>query len=230
VSYRRTVRALQAELGELLEEQTQTVDLASFRQWDGRPVEFMREVLDFHPWTRQEEIACTLEAHPLVAVVGANSVGKDALLSHYALYWALAKGGLVLIISPTDRQNRQILFKEIRGAWHRASEGLPGRLLTHAYEPGGEEAGILAMTSTSVSRLTGHHEGKVLVILSEAQDLEPFVLEAALSNATGPEDRIVQSGNPLHPTGAFHDAAKGDTWATVTIRAADHPNVQEGER
>ncbi len=230
MTYRRAVESLRLELGELLEAQEQVRDLSVYRAYDGRPVDFLREVLRFDPWSRQEDIANTLEHHPLVAVVGANAVGKDALLAHYALYWALARGGTALLISPTERQNVQILMREIRGCWHRVDGGLPGRLLVNAYEVGeGQPGGILAMTSTSVSRLTGFHGEKVLMILSEAQDLEPFVLEAALSCATGPEDRIVQSGNPLHPFGFFHDAARGDTWATVTIPAADHPNVLEGK-
>ncbi|MFH1833760.1 MAG: hypothetical protein ABH877_01945, partial [bacterium] len=229
MSYRRAVEALRTELGEILEEQTKAVDLAAHRAYDGRPVEFMREVLGFEPWSRQEEVVLTLERHPLVAVVGANSVGKDALLAHYALYWALARRGLALLVAPTERQNREILFREIRSAWQRVRGGLPGRLLTHAYDPGaGSEGGILAMTSTAVSKLTGFHGERVIFVLSEAQDLEPFVLEAALSCATGPEDRIVQAGNPLFPTGSFFDAALGDTWATVTIPAAEHPNVVEG--
>ncbi len=230
MTYRRAVDALRIELGELLEAQEQVRDLSAYRAYDGRPVAFLREILKFEPWSRQEDIAETLERHPLVAVVGANAVGKDAMVAHLALYWTLTKGGTALIVSPTERQNVQILMREIRGAWHRVEGGLPGRLLTHAYDPGeGQAGGILAMTSTSVGRLTGFHGEKVLMILSEAQELEPFVLEAALACATGPADRIVMSGNPLYPSGDFHRAAQpGSGWAVVTIPAAEHPNVVQG--
>lgn len=200
MSFRTSVRRLQAELGDLLERAERAVDLSEYRAYDGRPVAFFREKLAWEPWEKQRELAETLERHPLVCAVGANSVGKDAVLAMYALYWSLAKGGLALIVPPTERQNRRILFREIRDAWHRVDGGLPGELYVQSYAPGeGEPGGALAMTSTSVSKLTGFHGEKVLVILSEAQDLEPYVFEAALACATGPDDVIVQGGNPLHP-------------------------------
>jgi len=117
---------------------------------------------------------------PLVCVVGANGVGKDWLLARLALWWAYAKGGLVLITAPTERQAREVLFGEIRRAWHRAGEDeLPGELFTSNLRLGPDRSGgIIGMTSTAASRLTGFHGERVLGVLSEAPALEhPNVVE-----------------------------------------------------
>ena len=64
--------------------------------------------------------------------------------------------------------------------------------------------------------------------LSEAQGLEAIAVEAMLSCATGSDDRLLMVGNPLEPSGQFYEAARGDTWASITIPAAEHPNIVEG--
>ena len=188
----------------------------------------MREVLGASPWSCQIEIAQTVLECPLVCVQGANSVGKDFTIGQLALWWAYARGGLVLVTAPTQRQVREVLFGEISKAWHQARD-LPGELFSQALRLGpGTEGGIIGFTSTAVSNLTGFHGPRILGVLSEAQGLEPMAWEGLLSCATGGEDKLLAVGNPLQPSGQFYEAARGDTWASITIPAAEHPNIVEG--
>ena len=182
------------------------------------------------PWSKQVEAALAIEDEPLVALVGANGVGKDAFLAVHALYWTYAKGGLCIIQAPTQRQVREVLFGEIGKAWYRAKD-LPGELFTSALRLGPEsDAGILGFTSSpgAVSKLTGFHGSTLLGVLSEAQGLEQEPWEGMMSCLVGPDDRLIASGNPLFPSGRFYEAAKGGSWKTITIPAASHPNIVEG--
>ena len=79
-----------------------------------------------------------------------------------------------------------------------------------------------------MSNLTGFHGARILGVLSEAQGLEAIAVEAMLSCATGSDDRLLMVGNPLEPSGQFYEAARGDTWASITIPAAEHPIIVEG--
>ena len=227
MSYQGAVKRLRSELGELLETHDNARDLAAFWRYEDDPVGFMREVLGAEPWSKQIEIANTVLASPLVCVVGANSVGKDFTIGQLALWWAYARGGLVLVTAPTQRQVREVLFGEISRAWHRAKD-LPGELYSQALRLPGSEGGILGFTSTAVSSLTGFHGPRILGVLSEAQGLEPMAFEAMLACATGSEDKILMVGNPLEPSGRFYEASRGDVWDSITIPAKEHPNIVEG--
>ena len=221
---------LGTELGELLDQRHNLRGLSHYRQYDGRPLDFYREVLGWTPWSKQVEVALAIEEEPLVALIGANGVGKDAFLAVHALYWTYAKGGMVLIQAPTQRQVREVLFGEIAKAWYRAKD-LPGELFTSALRLGPEsDGGIIGFTSSpgSVSKLTGFHGGTLLGVLSEAQGLEQEPWEGMMSCLVGPDDRLVASGNPLFPSGRFYEAANSDGWRTITIPALEHPNIAEG--
>ena len=228
MSYQGAVKRLRSELGELLETRDNVRDLDAFGKYKDDPVGFMRDVLGADPWSRQIEIAETVLELPLVCVQGANGVGKDFTIGQLALWWAYARRGLVLVTAPTQRQVREVLFGEISRAWHRADD-LPGELFAQALRLGpGTEGGIIGFTSTAVSNLTGFHGARILGVLSEAQGLEPMAWEGLLSCATGSEDKLLAVGNPLQPSGQFYEAARGDTWASITIPAAEHPNMLEG--
>lgn len=217
--------------GAMLEQRTKgRTHRALQRQYQGRPLAFIREVLRGHLTPQQEAVVAAVEAHPLVAVPGAVGVGKDYVATALAMYWAYIEGALVIFQAPTERQATVILMREVRDHFARASD-LPGDLFQRALiVPGAHRAAIRTMTSTESSKLTGFHAPDVRVVLSEAQGLEPHAWEAAFSVAIGPRDRIMAVGNPLSPEGRFFDAclAPDTKWHTVTLSALDHPNLLTG--
>ena len=227
MSYQSAVKRLRSELGELLEARENVQDLADYRVYDGRPLDFFRDVLSWTPWSKKIEATQAIDEHPMSVLVGAQGVGKDALLSAFSLYWTYAKGGLVLLTAPTQRQIRSVLFGEIARLWHGTD--LPGELFTSSLTLGAEsDAGIIGFTSTSVSALTGFHASRCLGVLSESQGLSGDAWEGLLACCVGADDRIVCSGNPLYPSGRFHQAAGSDNWGTVTIPVEQNPNIIEG--
>lgn len=89
--------------------------------------------------------------------------------------------------------------------------------------------GIRAFTAKDVSSFTGHHQGSLMVIVTEAQGVEAGVWEGAFANLTGADSKFLVTGNPLEPSGRFYQVANSDNWQKVQIAASDHPNVIEGE-
>ncbi len=223
------LRKLGEDVGELLTRRARGRSLASFATYWGRPEAFAVEVLGAKLWSRQEHILAAVREHPLVVVQAANGVGKDYTAAVLALYWSIAGQGLVLAQAPTERQAVEIFMGEVRRLWQRRAD-LPGELFTRALRiPESEHAGILSMTSTDSSKLTGHHAPRVLVVLGEAQGLEDHAWEAALSVAVGDHDRILAYGNPLSPDGRYFAACRdGSGWERLKITAHECPNVVEG--
>ena len=192
---------------------------------------FLRKILGFEPWSAQQQIIDLIDGpNPVnrLCVIGANAIGKDSLLARLALWWVYARCGLVLITAPTLRQLEQIIVRqELLPAFQRTNANGPvldGDLHSRMLKrPGHPESGIVLFTSKDISRLSGYHHKNLLIILSEAQGLEPHVWDAALSCATDPSNVIIASGNPLFGGDRFEAASL--RWKSVRISALDHPNL-----
>ncbi len=221
------VRKLGLEVGELLADQG-PINWERFSEYAGKPVRFLTNVLLEKPWDRQKDIANALTQHRLVSVASANGIGKDWLAARITAYWVLALQGFVLLVGPTERQVRHTLMGELRRCFHKAN--LPGKLYEQAWkvDPDRTNAGVVAFISNEVSRLTGYHAERVLVVLSEAQGIPDELWEALLANATGAEDRVLALGNPLFESGRFFQTSRADHWHFMRIPASQHPNVKKG--
>lgn len=187
----------------------------------------MRVELGFEPYPKQIEMVEAFERDRRTVVRGNHGAGKDAVLAPLMLYAAYVMGMLVLAISATEKQLLGQLWRELT---NRFSERLPGELFTADLRIGGEKR-IIAMTSGSVSNLTGWHDPNgVFVAISESQSeqVEAAAFDAAIANAVDDASRIMVVGNPIKPEGRFYEASKKPTWRAIQISALDHPNVQEG--
>ncbi len=218
------------DLGDLLASHERGRDLSEFGRYAEDPVGFIRDVLHGEPWSRQVEIAEAVKESPLVVVRSAQAVGKDWIAGRLALWWVYARGGLVLLTGPTERQVREVVMGEVARAFGRAKD-LPGEMFQMALRLGREEkAGIIAFTSTEASKLTGFHAPLLMAILTEAQGCEGFAWEGLLACATGAEDRILAIGNPLAPSGRFYAVSRPRSgWKAIRIAADEHPNLREGK-
>lgn len=225
---RHEVNRLEEQFGKLLDAHGGEEKLEDLGRYGDRPVEFIREVLDGKPIGPQEDIARAVLEHPRVTVQAANAVGKDWMASRLALWWVYARKGLVLLTGPTLRQIRDVLMNEIRSAWGQA-EDLPGELYESALRVDREaKAEIRAFTSSDTSKLTGHHAGSMLCIITESQGIDDHVWEAMFANLASEESRLLALGNPLSPSGRFYQICRSDHWHRIQIGASDHPNVQQG--
>jgi hypothetical protein len=221
------LRRLKADVGELVERHERAKGVAEFSRYRDAPLAFITEVLHGEPWSRQVDIIESVARNPLTVVRSCNAAGKDYIAAHLALWFVYARGGLVLLTGPTERQVREIVMREVARAFGRAQD-LPGELYQMALKLGREEhAGILAFTSSEASKLSGFHGPKVMACLTEAQALEEWCWEGLLACTTGSDDKVLAVGNPLTNAGKFFTASQSDAWHAIRISAEEHPNVRE---
>jgi hypothetical protein len=98
-----------------------------FSTWASRPTDFVREVLNEHLWSRQQEIATAVVTDRRVAVPSCHGAGKSFLAARLVAWWLAtrpAEESFVVTSAPTFAQVRAILWREIAGAQARGR--LPG--------------------------------------------------------------------------------------------------------
>jgi len=212
------------------------------------PEGFIRDVLkDDKLWDKTLEMIESVRVNRKTTVKGANAVGKDHTAAELALWWMYAKGGLVIVTGPTQKQVFEIFFgRELRSLSARAGLAKVQRFVVRAIEDdifedderddieGKEKCGILGVVSTDVSKMTGHHAPYVMCIVSEAQGVTGLAFSTIFNNATGEDDRFLVVGNPKAPEvdkTDFYDTFREDSgWNRITIPAAAHPNIVQKQR
>jgi hypothetical protein len=203
--------------------------LRRFARFADDPVGFIESVTGSRLTEAQKRIAEAVRDHRLTAVRSCNGAGKDFIAARIACWHVLARRGFALITGPTDRQVREVVMGELRRAITPFGPTLPGELLETSWRfDASEPMGVLAFTSNDVSRVTGFHAPRLLVIVTEAQGIEPFAWEGILANTTGGDSRILAVGNPLNPSGKFFEVSRSPQWCSIQLSAFDHTNVVEG--
>ena len=227
LSSRATLDRIKEQIGDLLEENPRKYDPKKYRKYRNDPARFIKEVLKGTKiWSRQIEICQSVVDHRNTVVRSSNQLGKDWVAAGISLWWTYARSGLVILSGPTLAQVKDICFMEIRRHFNRAGD-LPGLLFEQALRIRDidENMGIVGVTSSESSRLTGRHGGRVLVIVTEGQGVEDWAYEGLRANALGHEDRFLILGNPLFADGKFYRYSHAHNWNAIAISGLEHPNV-----
>jgi hypothetical protein len=222
------------ELGDMLSQGAKD-DKRDFTVYADDPKGFFYDVLHDHLlYDLQLDIIESVRTQPLTTVRGAHSMGKDHVAAGLGLWFAYCKPGRtkVMITGPTQHQVEEILFEDELKRAHESAK-LPGQLYSKALRiPGKPSRLIFGRVSTEIAKLTGHHAPYVMCIVTEAQDkdVSDLAFDAALANATGPNDRILVVGNPTEPTGSFWATHQvNSAWNKIIMPATKHPNVIHGK-
>lgn len=223
-----TLAQLDALADKIIAEHGNARDAKDLTKYRGRPLDFIREELNYTLYDKQIEVVLSFEKYKKTAVRGCHGAGKDAVLGPIALYAAYCLEMLVLITSATESQLLDQTFREVGMRFNDSK--LPGTLYTADLRINGTKR-ILCRTSGSVSNLTGYHDAKgVCVLISEAQgeQTEAAAFDAADANTTDDLSKIVVVGNPISPEGRFFEINRKRTWNAIRISAFDHPNIKQG--
>jgi hypothetical protein len=216
---------LERQYGELLERHRRRGKARDLSVYADRPAQFAKEVLGAELWWKQLEIMEAVRDQPLVSVRSANAVSKDHTAACLMLHWALARRGLVLLTAPKERQLVDLQLRgEIRRHFQRGRLHQYAELYTTELRiPGADYAGIRAGVATAEAGLGGSHAPLVLIVLTEANGIPQFALDALLGCATGPNDRVLAIGNPLAETESWFrkSHAPDSGWHTIKISAGD---------
>ncbi len=197
------------------------------------PAAFMAEWLGADLWAKQIEIAEAVRDHRRVAVKSCHSSGKSFLSARLVLWFLHAyPGAVVITTAPTFNQVQNILWRELRAAYRSARRPLLGRCLQTQYDisPDWYALGFKS-EDTAPDRFQGFHSEHALVIIDEAAGVAEQVYEALDAVLTSEAARMLLIGNPTNPAGTFYEAfhAARSLYHTITIAAADTPNIQAGQ-
>ena len=220
------VNRLRDELGELVARHEQARGLEDFRAYADNPVGFLVDVLRMEPWEKQRDIADLVARHRLVRARSAQGVGKTYVAAGLILWWLYANGpSAVVSLAPTERQVREILWREIHSLFVRVAD-LPGELYQQGLRISPNHF-ALGFSTRDAGRLTGFHHPRLFVAIDEAHGLESFMWEAVFALATGERNKVLAIGNPGAPTGKWFELNRSPAWEGLTISALDHPNILE---
>ena len=186
---------------------------------------FVRKVLGETPYEKQIQILRALRQSRRVSVVGCNASGKDWTAARVVLWWLYSRSPAKAIVTgPTSRQVDNIVWNEIRSAYGRAAEKLPGRMFqTSRYEID-EQSFALGFATNSPYNLQGFHSPNLLVVVTEAHAVGQSDMDAI--RRLNPK-RLLMTGNPFASAGVFYDShhSRRELYTTVQIGASDTPNV-----
>ena len=179
-----------------LETGERLADLLKRWRWD--PVAFIEDCGLGTVYEPQRRIAEAVARHRLTLVCTGNMVGKDWIAARLVLwYWITHPPCTVITTGPRVEQLQEILWAEIRQAYHSSKIPLGGRLLPRAMRlHHGDRWKVLGTVSNDVAKLSGFHNEHVMVVIDEATGVGQAEFEAFLSLAPSPHDRILVLFNP----------------------------------
>ena len=191
------------------------------------PQEFVSDRLGEHLWSKQAEVALSVQAHRRTAVKSCHAAGKSFTASRVAAWWLWSyPAGTAFVVStaPTFEQVRAVLWREI-GRAHRKGH-LPGRVNQTEWWIGDEMVGFGRKPGDAdPSAFQGIHAEHVLVVIDEACGVPRDLWLAALSLAANEGSRILAIGNPDDPGSHFATVCQPDSgWHVIQIGWRDTPN------
>ena len=192
-----------------------------------QPAVFWRDVLGAPTFPAQARIAELVRDNSRVAVVGANSSGKDWEAGRIMLWWQSTRyPAITVVIGPTHRQVGDIVWREARAAYLLAKVPLGGEFYETPRWAVSDRHYALGFATDRPFNIQGFHSPNLLVIITEAHNVSQEHIEAV--KRLNPS-RLLLTGNPLSTAGEFHGAfhERADMYQTHSISAFDTPNVQQ---
>ncbi len=136
---------------------------------------------------------------------------------------------MVLTTAPTERQVKELLWREIRHRKAGAVVDLPGKPLIMKMEIDAINY-MLGFSTNDPQQMQGFHSPNILFIIDEANRYPTELYEAVEGILSGGERRILfQIGNPIEPSGPFFESFSQPGVWTHTISGLNHPNVTTGK-
>lgn len=150
------------------------------------------------------------------------------------LNWGRAK---VIVTAPTDRQVKEIIFKEIATEYDRLRASFPAfrkDWLTTQQLQFTDQCFAIGFTTREtedrIGKFQGFHSPNMLIILSEAQDIDPSIFKQLRGLMTSDNSRLLELGNPMVPFGDFYDHCTDPSlgYNVIHLPVSLSPNIVAG--
>ena len=193
------------------------------QKYIGNPIGFIEDFLGESLTTEQKLICESVVKNRETNVPAAHSVGKSFLSAKLIIYWVFCVQGLAISTAPTDRQVDKILWGELRRTYDKHKKKLGG-VRGVKFLKLNESANAFGFTArdNNSDAFQGIHHPNLLIIEDEANGISQEIDDAAKSCASGTNNRILRTGNPLTPGSAFNLACRR---SQIRIPVWNHPNV-----
>lgn len=197
--------------------------------WANHGDQFVKDMFaeDLQPY--QTEIMNSVAKHTRTAVKSCHDSGKSYTASRLAgQYLATHPDSIVLTTAPTFRQVENVIWREIRGMYHKAIRPLGGDepLKTRwEYSPNWYAIGISSRDSNAIQ---GFHSksGDILIIVDEGAGVSEDIFEGIEALLTSGHARLLVIGNPTSLTGKFFRMFKDPTVNKISISCFDTGNFK----
>jgi hypothetical protein len=197
-----------------------------------KPVEWIKEKLGEHVWSKQAQICESVRDNRFTAVKSCHQIGKSFIASRIAAWWYdTHEDAYVITTAPSSHQVKTILWKEIRRAHKKG--GLAGKITegqVPEWKVDGETVGFgrkpadYTNQEDATTQFQGIHATNLLVIMDEGSGI-PTWLVTAIETLIGNENaRVLAIGNPDNPTSEFAKMFKpGSDYNKITVRYDETP-------
>jgi hypothetical protein len=161
-----------------------------------------------------------------VAVRSCHGAGKT-FVSACLVHWFLTAfpDSIVITTAPTNRQVKEVLWREIKATIPFENYYPPDRVLELKIDISPKHF-ALGLATDRVDQFQGFHSPNLFVIIDEASGVSDEIFRAIYSLHPS---KILMLGNPLRNKGRFADAFKDSTTAKIHISAFDTPNIKENK-
>jgi phage terminase large subunit len=190
-------------------------------------VRFAKEILNLTNITDDQAEVLQLLAGDAtnISVKSGHGVGKTAISAVAALWYLFTRDNVTVVTTaPTERQVKELLWREIR-KWHKLANGkLEGKPLTMKLELSPNRFAI-GISTNETQQIQGFHNDNILIIVDEANGYNEDLFDALDSLLSGGEAKLLMIGNPIEPSGKFFRSFSDGETATKTISCYTHPNI-----
>lgn len=188
------------------------------------PCGYARDVLGVSLTPSQAELGNSLLRYPFKTLAPAgHNVGKSFAAAWLINWWYDTRNpGICLTTAPTDRQVRDILWKEIR-LLRKGRGGFIGPAACRLQDAPDHFAH--GFTARDGDRFQGHHSPAVMIVFDEAVGVDPVFWEAAETMLGGAEYCFLGIFNPTDTTSQAYHAHQSGKFNIVPMSCLDHPNI-----
>ncbi len=197
------------------------------------PTLFAREILGVDWWAKQDQMARALCENNRVAVKACHSSGKTYSSACLALWFLTTHTpSIVITTAPTNRQVEELLWREMRNAYHKAKVPLGGRFYDIPKWNLTDTEYALGLSTKDPNAFQGHHSENLLVIVDEAAGVAENIFDAIEGLLSTQKAKLLLIGNPTSQSGTFYNAFHKSRalYYPMTISYKDTPNFIPSER
>jgi len=197
------------------------LSIKQLKAWQKNPLPYIHQILHIKTWSGMRYII--------------DSVWKNKKTFSAAViavtFLNLFKNSIVITTAPTERQVKNLLWKEIGAIYTKRKGAVMGRttsspLTVHI----ASEWFMIGFSTDNATSIEGYHAPNILWILDEAKGLDSWVYDSLEGSMTGGNSRVLEistTDGADQQTAFFqHHHKERAQWKTIHLSAFDSPFVR----